>query len=166
MTEVQIALTGRIDSAKAGEWEEKITGIVNAAPEDRKIIFDAEQLEYISSAGLRVLLKTARSEKRKPAVINASREILDIFEVTGFTTILETAPSLRSMEVAGLPVISEEGTEKVCRLPDGAEIRVFGTETTYDEVKEMSEEYMEENPGAFPAEIVRTEEGFGLVLHV
>ena len=165
MTEVQIALTGRIDSARAAEWEEKIMGLVNAAPGDRKIIFDAGQLEYISSAGLRILLQVARKEKRKPAVINASRDILDIFEVTGFTTILETEPALRSMEVSGLPIISEEGAVKVCRMPDGAEIRVFGTDVSYDEVQEECESYMDGHPGAFPAEVVRTEEGFGLIVH-
>ena len=55
-TELTISLSGRIDSSNAAEKEREMLEAIASAPEC-SVIFDAEDLEYISSAGLRSVLK-------------------------------------------------------------------------------------------------------------
>ena len=62
-----------------------------------KIILDAHKLEYISSVGLRVVLKIKKTLDNTE-VINASLEVYDIFEMTGFTDILTVKKSLRDLQ--------------------------------------------------------------------
>lgn len=73
-------LTGRIDTVNASQWEEKIM-----AEKPREL--DAEKLEYISSAGLRVLLKL-RKEVGEVTIYHVSPVVGEILEVTGFTELL------------------------------------------------------------------------------
>ena len=82
-------LIGRIDSENAGDLEKDINSVISGedfAP-DTELEFNAAELEYISSAGLRVLLKCVKRLKNV-SVTNVSPEIYNIFEVTGFIDIL------------------------------------------------------------------------------
>ena len=78
-----ISIEGRIDSSNAGVAEEKIFSIKKENPGKHTVI-DADKLEYISSAGLRVILKL-RKEEPKLAIINVAADVYDVFEMTGFT---------------------------------------------------------------------------------
>ena len=49
------------------------------------MIFDAKDLEYISSSGLRVLMQVCKKVNSAPEIINVSNDVYDIFDVTGFT---------------------------------------------------------------------------------
>ncbi len=85
-----VALEGRLDTMTAPELEEKL----NAALTDvTELTFDLEKLEYISSAGLRVLLSAQKTMNRQGSmkVLHANEMILEIFEVTGFSDILTIA---------------------------------------------------------------------------
>ena len=78
-----IALEGRIDASNAAQAEEKIFGIKNENPGKHTVV-DADNLEYISSAGLRVILKL-RKEEPKLAIINVAPDVYEVFDMTGFT---------------------------------------------------------------------------------
>ncbi|MCR5815566.1 MAG: STAS domain-containing protein [Ruminococcus sp.] len=85
--ELTVALEGRLDTLTSPELEEQLEPELEAT---EKLIFDLEGLEYISSAGLRVLLGAmkAMEESGEMLVKNACPDILDIFEVTGFVDFL------------------------------------------------------------------------------
>ena len=85
--ELVIRLEGRLDTVTAPELEEKMSG---ALDEVESLTMDFEKLEYISSAGLRILLTTQKQMNRqgKMKVIHANDVIREIFEVTGFVDIL------------------------------------------------------------------------------
>ena len=85
-TENAIMITGRIDSNNAKQFEDELLAAVGENSETATL--DAAELEYISSAGLRVFLKLKKSIKGSVNVINVSPEVYDIFEVTGFTSLL------------------------------------------------------------------------------
>ena len=69
----------KIDTNNAKQFEDELlSGICG-----NDITIDAAKLEYISSAGLRVLLKIRKSVKGSVNVINASKDVYDIFDVTG-----------------------------------------------------------------------------------
>ena len=84
-----IALEGRVDATNAAEAERKIFEIKNANA-DKHTVVDAEGLEYISSAGLRVLLSAQKNMAKQGSMklIHVSDVIMEIFEVTGFVDIL------------------------------------------------------------------------------
>ena len=81
-----IALKGRIDSVNAPEVEKDLNREIEAGG-DEHIVLDASALTYLSSAGLRVIL---RLKKAHPdlSVVQVSAEVYEIFEVTGFSDIL------------------------------------------------------------------------------
>ena len=70
-----IAIHGRIDAANAAEAEERIFTVKNANP-DKHTVIDADNLEYISSAGLRVILRL-RKEEPKLAIINVAPDVYE-----------------------------------------------------------------------------------------
>jgi anti-sigma B factor antagonist len=78
---------GRLDSTTSDEFEKKLLGLVTAG--ETNLILDFKDLDYISSAGLRVLLKAAKELKRKNGrlVFCAVKDyIKEIFELSGFVT--------------------------------------------------------------------------------
>lgn len=85
-----LALEGRLDTVSAPELEQVIRDIL---PDLTELTLDLEQLDYISSAGLRVLLSAQKVMNRqgRMTVKNVNETILEIFEVTGFTEILTIA---------------------------------------------------------------------------
>lgn len=84
---LNIALEGRLDTTTAPELETIVrTGLDGA----EVLTFDFAKLEYISSAGLRILLAAQKimNKQGKMVVKNVSEEVKEIFEVTGFSDIL------------------------------------------------------------------------------
>lgn len=82
-----VTLDGRLDTTTAPQLERELRSSVDGLTE---LIFDLEKLEYVSSAGLRVLLAAQKvmNKQGEMVVQNTNREIMDIFEVTGFVDIL------------------------------------------------------------------------------
>ena len=78
-----IEIEGRLDTLTSPELEKEVDTALDG-------ITDADQLDYISSAGLRVLLGVAQvmEDQGDMKVINVSSEVMDIFEVTGFDEVL------------------------------------------------------------------------------
>lgn len=82
-----VSLAGRLDTATAPELEEVLSALI---PGIGELTLDLENLDYISSAGLRVLLSVHKIMDRQGVlkVANAGETIMEIFEVTGFSEIL------------------------------------------------------------------------------
>ena len=78
-----IQLSGRLDTTTAPELEKVLdfTGI-------NSVLFDIEDLQYVSSAGLRVILMVQKNMKGNFTIKNVKTEIMEIFEITGFVDIL------------------------------------------------------------------------------
>lgn len=85
--EAVIALEGRLDTVTAPDLEKELQEIL---PNITKLVFDFANLEYLSSAGLRVLLNTQKiiSKVGKMIVKNVNDTIMDVFDMTGFSSIL------------------------------------------------------------------------------
>ncbi len=130
-----IFLEGRLDSNNAGEIESQITEAVSQNPTASKIQIDVEKLDYISSAGLRVLLKIRKQVKKPLPVLNASNELYEIFNVTGFTELLDVHKKLREVSIEGCEVIGEGANGKVYRLTKDEIIKVFKYGATLDSVE-------------------------------
>jgi anti-sigma B factor antagonist len=82
-----LSLGGRLDTTTAPEFE----AAVKALPENvTALVIDMEALDYISSAGLRVLLVAQKTMNKKGSmkVVHINETVMEIFEVTGFADIL------------------------------------------------------------------------------
>ena len=83
-----IALEGRLDTTTAPQLEAALVPAFDVAGE---ILLDFAKLEYVSSAGLRVLLigqKTAKAKGASMTVSNVSEDIMEVLDMTGFTDML------------------------------------------------------------------------------
>ena len=82
-----LALVGRLDTVTAPELEAEISTIL---PTAESLVLDMEMLEYISSAGLRVILKTQKALTQKAGLklINVSDDVREVFDITGFSDFL------------------------------------------------------------------------------
>ena len=92
-----IQLHGRIDSSNAAPVEEEILEAVSGCT-CPAIIVDADDLTYISSAGLRVILRL-RKTRPELKIINASSAIYEIFEMTGFTEMIPVEKGYRKLSI-------------------------------------------------------------------
>ena len=83
---VFLRLSGRIDSGNSAEAEKEIFRITEEAPSG-PVEIDAEELEYISSAGLRVLLGAAQAMDGKGDMVvrNLNPSVREVFDLTGFS---------------------------------------------------------------------------------
>ena len=86
-TKLEITLEGRLDTITAPTLEEELKRALDGITE---LVFDFGKLEYISSAGLRVLLAAQKIMNKQGSMIikNVNDVINDVFEVTGFSDIL------------------------------------------------------------------------------
>lgn len=84
---VTIGLVGRLDTTTSPLLEAELKTSLNDAT---SLVFDFEKLEYISSAGLRVLLAAQKvmNKQGKMVIKNANEEIKGVFDITGFSDIL------------------------------------------------------------------------------
>ena len=82
-----IALKGRLDTTTSPQLEAELKTALSGVTD---LVFDFKNLEYISSAGLRVLLATQKAMLRQGSMVirNANQDVMDVFEVTGFADIL------------------------------------------------------------------------------
>ena len=82
-----IALIGRLDTTTSPELEKELNEEIASTEE---LIFDFEKLDYISSAGLRVLLSAqkAMNKQGKMIIRNVNETIMEVFDITGFVDIL------------------------------------------------------------------------------
>lgn len=86
-TELTAAIEGRLDTLTAPEFEEKLEPELE---DTEKLVLDLAELEYISSAGLRVLLSAMKvmEEQGEMVLRNVCPDVMDVFEVTGFIDML------------------------------------------------------------------------------
>ena len=86
-TTTNLKISGRLDTSTAPELEATINNCL-AGVED--LVMDFEGLEYVSSAGLRVILKTQKIMNKQGSmkIINVNDTIMEVFDITGFADVL------------------------------------------------------------------------------
>ena len=82
-----LALEGRLDTTTAPQLEAEVKGALAGVTE---LVMDFSQLEYLSSAGLRVLLAAQKAMNKQGSMVirHVNETIMEVFEVTGFSDIL------------------------------------------------------------------------------
>ena len=160
-----IAIEGRVDASNATIAEEKIFAIKNDNV-GKHVVIDADKLEYISSAGLRVILRL-RKEEPKLAIINVSPEVYSIFEMTGFTEMVTIEKAYKKMSVDGCEFIAKGANGAVYRYDDETILKTYFAKDALPEIKQERENarraFILGINTAIPYGIVRVGEGYGTV---
>ena len=163
-----IFLEGSIDSTNASDAEKQILEIYNAHTA-KEVVLDVETLKYISSAGLRVLLKMRKLEKNL-TMINASTEVYDILEMTGFADLIPVTKAYRKINLEDCEVLGAGGHGKVLRLNADTIVKLFYKGDSIEAIK-REQEYAKKAfvmgiPTAIPFDIVKCDDMFGLVFEL
>ena len=132
-----IGLSGRIDTSNSHEVEEAIRAILAKQPAEA-IILDCEKLEYISSSGLRVLLRLHK-EFGDIRIINASTEVYEIFDMTGFTEMMKIERAYKQLSVEGCQIIGEGAKGRVYRLDDETCVKVYFNPDSLEDIQRERE---------------------------
>ena len=160
-----VAIEGRIDASNAAVAEEKIFAI-RRENEGKHTVIDADRLEYISSAGLRVILKI-RKEEPKLAIINVAPEVYDVFDMTGFTDMVTVEKAYRRMSVEGCEFIAKGANGAVYRYDDETILKTYYSKDALPEIQQERESarraFVLGVNTAIPYGIVRVGDGYGTV---
>ena len=160
-----IAVEGRIDASNAAEAEEKIFSIKKDNPEKHTVL-DADRLEYISSAGLRVILRI-RKEEPKLAIINVASDVYDVLDMTGFTDMVTVEKAYQRMSVEGCEFIAKGANGAVYRYDDETILKTYFAKDALPAIKQERENarkaFVLGINTAIPYGIVRVDDGYGTV---
>ena len=158
---------GRIDSTNAEQTEALINSALEA--EHSSVVIDAEKLEYLSSAGLRIILRLRKSEPTLK-IVNASAEVYDIFEMTGFTEMMPVEKAYRRISVDGCEVIGQGANGKVYRLDPDTIIKVYLNPDSLPDIHRERElarrAFVLGIPTAIPYDVVKVGDGYGSVFEL
>jgi len=132
-----IFLEGNVDTTNAEEVGKQIDDIRAQYPEGG-LVLDLDQLKYISSAGLRQILRLKKKEKDYK-LINCSSDIYEIFEMTGFAEMMDIEKAYRKMSVEGCEIIGEGSNGIVYRLNPDTIIKVYKNSDALDDIKRERE---------------------------
>ena len=163
-----IFLKGHIDSANAGDVEKEIE-VARAQSSASDLLLDASELNYISSAGLRVILRL-RKQMPDLSVINVSPEVYEIFDMTGFTEMINVQKAYRQISVEGCEVIGQGANGKVYRIDPDTIVKVYLNPDSLPEIHRERElartAFVLGVPTAIPYDVVRVGEGYGSVFEL
>lgn len=158
-----ISLTGRVDSSNASEVEKEIFALLPAKAHSG-VVVDMDGLEYISSAGLRVILHLRKDEPTLK-IVNASSEVYEILDMTGFTEMIPVEKAYRRISVEGSEVIGQGANGKVYRIdPDTIVKEYFNADALPDIQRERElarRAFVLGVPTAIPYDVVRVGDGYG-----
>ncbi len=127
-----LKLNERLDSANAEATETEINDI-RSINKEGDVIIDARNLNYISSAGLRVVLRLKKKEKSLK-IINVSVEAYEIFEMTGFSEMIPIEKAYRKMSVDGCKVIGKGAKGIIYKYDDDTIIKVYKNSDSLPEI--------------------------------
>ena len=132
-----ISLSGRIDSGNADKVEAEAKKFVDENP-GMPLVIDMQETEYISSAGLRVLLRL-RKNQDDLRLTGVRSEVYEILEMTGFTELMTVEKAYREVSVDGCEVIGEGANGTVYRFDRDTVVKVYKNAEALDEIQHERE---------------------------
>ena len=160
-----LELNGRIDSSNAEQAEALIKAIREAHPNLQSVL-DAEQLEYLSSAGLRVILRM-RKDMADLKIINVSTEVYEILDMTGFTDMLTVEKAFRRISLEGCELIAKGANGAVYRYDPETIVKIYHNGASLEEIrleKELCRKvFIKGINTAIPYDVVKVDDYYGSV---
>ncbi|MDO4466592.1 MAG: phosphotransferase [Bacillota bacterium] len=160
-------LKGRISSQNAKEVDAEI----NLALQDDfgQLVLNFKEVEYISSAGLRIILRLA---KKYPSLkcVALSLEVYDVFEMTGFTSLVSVEKEYRQLSIDGCECIGKGAKGDVYKLDEETIVKVYkdpdSLETIFQEKELSKAAFVAGIPTPISFDIVKVGELYGTVFEM
>lgn len=118
-----ILLKGRLDTATALTVDTGIGRQLEGCDPTTEVVLDCTDLNYISSTGLRIVLKYKKLFPNL-RVENVQQDVYQVFELTGFSRIISVSKALRRVDLTGCPLLGEGGNGAVYRISDDEIVKV------------------------------------------
>ena len=160
-------LTGRIDSGNAAAVEEEF--LSKLAGHTGPVVLNAAKLDYISSAGLRVILRLRKTwQDLKIEEVNS--DVYEVLEMTGFTEMMPVQKAYRVVSVEGCEVIGEGANGKVYRIDKDNVVKTYKNADALSEIQHEREvaklALILGVPTAISYDVVRVGDSFGSVFEL
>ena len=157
-------LEGELNSYNADNVEKEIEGTI-ANQTFEKLVLDFSSISYISSAGLRIILKL-KQKYQNVSIVETSLEVYDVFSMTGFTNIMDIKKGLKRVYVSGAEIVGEGYFSTVYRINKDTIIKVFNrvsdTQQIERELTLAKEAFVLGIPTAISFDIVRVDDKLGV----
>lgn len=164
---INVRLSGHIDSANAEEVKNELISSIGDA--EGPVIVDASDLEYISSAGLRILL-LLRKKHKDICITEVSPEIYEIFDVTGFTQMMNVTRAYKRVSVEGAEVIGRGANGTIYRIDQDNVVKVYNNADALEDIQHEREvarlALILGIPTAISYDIVKVGDSFGSVFEL
>ena len=134
---VSVQLRGRIDSNNAAETENAILEQLQERNAEA-IVLDAAELRYISSAGLRVILRL-RKTCTDLSIVNVNSEVYEILEMTGFTEMMKVEKAYRVVSVEGCEEIGRGANGTIYRIDQDNVVKVYNNADALEDIRHERE---------------------------
>ncbi|MCR5134681.1 MAG: ATP-binding protein [Clostridiales bacterium] len=165
---IKLFLAGHIDSNNAAAVEAEISSLLGDAAA-RSMVIDAGDLVYISSAGLRMILRL-RKRYEDLTITGVSSEIYEILEMTGFTQMMTVEKAYRVVSVDGCEVIGQGANGTVYRIDGDNVVKVYNNADALDEIQHEREvarlAMILGVPTAISYDVVRVGDSYGSVFEL
>lgn len=167
--DIIVAFSGKINTNNAKETENELLRILEENP-GKQPVFDFEKLGYISSAGLRVLLKAAKTKPDKIRIVNIPSEVYEIFEETGFVKLFDVSRPMKHYSLDGLELIGRGTNGEVYRMDRERIIKVFQESVPLEEIererKLAQQALLEGIPTAISFSVVTAGNRYGIIFEL
>lgn len=163
-----ISLSGHIDSNNSAQIESEIMECT-AGNENLDLVLDMEDLAYISSAGLRVVLRL-RKNNPELCIRNVCSEVYEILDMTGFTQMMQVDKAYRVVSIEGAEVIGQGANGTIYRIDRDNVVKVYNNPDALDEIQNEREvarlALILGIPTAISYDVVRVGESYGSVFEL
>ena len=160
-----LELAGRVDTSNADQIEQSIQRIRGENP-NANCVLDAEKLEFISSAGLRIILRLLK-ELKQLKVINVNSDVYEILDMTGFTDMLTVEKAFRKISLDGCELIARGGNGAVYRYDAETIVKIYHNGASLDEIRQEKElcrkVFIKGINTAIPYDVVKVGDSYGSV---
>ena len=157
-------LEGELNSYNADGVEKEIDNTLHGK-KFKNLILNLENLRYISSAGLRIILKL-KQKYDDVTITDASLEVYDILQMTGFTNIITIKKALKRVYISGAEVIGEGFFSTVYRIDKDTIVKVFNRTSDTDQIERelrlAKEAFILGIPTAISFDIVKVDDKLGV----
>ena len=157
-------LEGELNSYNADNIEKEIDNILKEQTFDQ-LVLDFSRISYISSAGLRIVLKL-KQKYNKVSIVETSLEVYDIFQMTGFTNIMDIKKGLKRVYISGAEVVGTGYYSTVYRVDKDTIIKVFNRVSDPAQIEReltlAKEAFVLGIPTAISFDIVRVDDKLGV----
>ncbi len=166
---IVVMFSGRINRDNAEAAEKELFRIMEDNP-GKQMVCDFEKLEYISSAGLRVLLKLAKTKASRIRIINTPPMVYEIFEDTGFVNLFDVSRPIKNYSLDGLDLIGKGTNGEVYRVDRERIIKVFQKSVPLEEIererKLAQQALLEGIPTAISYAVVTAGDRYGIIFEL